>query len=700
MSKAYSPTTDDDDRRLHVTYQKESIEVSTDSYPKAPRYGDPALHPFEESISLGDHDDSCSIVSDGFTTMAPQDTPVLAAAKRMRRKNTVKWYLRLLLLIFATLIGFFVSGVVYYATRLAEYETFEHGFAELSYQVVDSVHQKLSQKFLTLDGLSVSLTSQSLTEAQSSLNGSTWPMTTLPHFTQRATNILAAAKSMSVVIAPLVQNDTIHDWNAFLEANAGEWRSRSDSSTTIAVEEQRSSIPSHQLNSSSWNSTSFRVWQHHPRVSTMINADLLSPPTPSLLAFLSSHQAIIGNIMALVPNENPVKDESTYPLNHYMSMLLANNNTRPPIGSEDVGILVSNIYYPIFDSFIVPGTVGATRSMVGVLSMDIIWQDFLATILNIGNNEEIICILRNRCGQEYTFTVRHDRVVNVMEGDMHPAKYDHLVAAVTFDSLNALVQEQGTFQAEMDDFCLFEIQFYPSTTLEEQYLTFKPAIYTASAAFCFVIIFILSLAYERRVAQVHESAVQYRAVVANLFPPAVRQRMFRQSDEDPKPKLIRQGSAKVARQLSPKTLPRQSRSNPTTRATSYSPLTNVNDLTLMPAKPIADHFPNSTILFADIAGFTSWSSERNPEQVFTLLQSLFNLFDGIAKKRQVFKVETIGDCYLAVTGVPEPQADHALRMTKFARECLYRVRPLLDRLNGTLGKGTSDLAMRIGLHSG
>jgi class 3 adenylate cyclase len=43
-----------------------------------------------------------------------------------------------------------------------------------------------------------------------------------------------------------------------------------------------------------------------------------------------------------------------------------------------------------------------------------------------------------------------------------------------------------------------------------------------------------------------------------------------------------------------------------------------------------------------ILGFTAWSSEREPEQVFALLQSLYQSFDKIAKKRGVFKVETIG----------------------------------------------------------
>ena len=59
--------------------------------------------------------------------------------------------------------------------------------------------------------------------------------------------------------------------------------------------------------------------------------------------------------------------------------------------------------------------------------------------------------------------------------------------------------------------------------------------------------------------------------------------------------------------------------------------------------------------FADISGFTAWSSVREPAQVFKLLETIYRSFDRIAKKRKVFKVETIGDCYVAVTGLPEPQ---------------------------------------------
>ena len=77
-----------------------------------------------------------------------------------------------------------------------------------------------------------------------------------------------------------------------------------------------------------------------------------------------------------------------------------------------------------------------------------------------------------------------------------------------------------------------------------------------------------------------------------------------------------------------------------------------SDLDFLTAEPIAELFPNCTVLFADISGFSAWSSEREPEQVFTLLETIFQTMDRLARRKTVFKVETIGDSYMAVTGLP------------------------------------------------
>jgi Adenylate and Guanylate cyclase catalytic domain/3'5'-cyclic nucleotide phosphodiesterase len=60
----------------------------------------------------------------------------------------------------------------------------------------------------------------------------------------------------------------------------------------------------------------------------------------------------------------------------------------------------------------------------------------------------------------------------------------------------------------------------------------------------------------------------------------------------------------------------------------------------------------------------------------------------------------VGDCYVAVTGLPKPRKDHAVVMVKFARECLRKMVSLTKKLEVRLGPDVSDLAMRVGIHSG
>ena len=64
----------------------------------------------------------------------------------------------------------------------------------------------------------------------------------------------------------------------------------------------------------------------------------------------------------------------------------------------------------------------------------------------------------------------------------------------------------------------------------------------------------------------------------------------------------------------------------------------------------------------------------------------------------MFKVETVGDCYVAVAGLPKPRADHHIAMARFANDCLMKMSLLLPQLEIELGPDTGDLSLRIGLH--
>lgn len=83
--------------------------------------------------------------------------------------------------------------------------------------------------------------------------------------------------------------------------------------------------------------------------------------------------------------------------------------------------------------------------------------------------------------------------------------------------------------------------------------------------------------------------------------------------------------------------------------------------------------------------------------MFVLLEAVFQAFDGIAKQYGVFKVETIGDCYVAVCGVPTANKEHALTMARFARDALDRFNEIVQSdLELTLGPDTADLGLRVG----
>jgi adenylate cyclase len=76
-------------------------------------------------------------------------------------------------------------------------------------------------------------------------------------------------------------------------------------------------------------------------------------------------------------------------------------------------------------------------------------------------------------------------------------------------------------------------------------------------------------------------------------------------------------------------------------------------------KRIADAYPNTTVLFADLVGFTPWAGRTDPDRVVSFLDDLFSRFDALAATCGVEKIKTIGDSDMAVAGAPEPREDHA-----------------------------------------
>ena len=142
-----------------------------------------------------------------------------------------------------------------------------------------------------------------------------------------------------------------------------------------------------------------------------------------------------------------------------------------------------------------------------------------------------------------------------------------------------------------------------------------------------------------------------------------------------------------------------------------------------------------------IIGFEAWSSQREPSQCLNLLETIYDGLDRISRSQGIFKAESSADCYtgksnrnylfglrlpftysslfwclfqfksqhlafslpprrLAATGLPEPRPDHAEAMIRFANDCLKKFRATTKALEVSLGPDTSELMLRVGIHSG
>ncbi|CAB9521897.1 Receptor-type guanylate cyclase gcy [Seminavis robusta] len=115
---------------------------------------------------------------------------------------------------------------------------------------------------------------------------------------------------------------------------------------------------------------------------------------------------------------------------------------------------------------------------------------------------------------------------------------------------------------------------------------------------------------------------------------------------------------------------------------------------------LPDVFVHTTIALLDVQGFSAWSSVREPVQVFQFLERLYASWDVLAAHHGVYKVETVGECYVAATGIPDAQSDHVVRMAKFVSDCCRKMPKFVRKMEEQFGPDTRELQIRAGMNSG
>lgn len=115
------------------------------------------------------------------------------------------------------------------------------------------------------------------------------------------------------------------------------------------------------------------------------------------------------------------------------------------------------------------------------------------------------------------------------------------------------------------------------------------------------------------------------------------------------------------------------------------------------AEPPLDEISVATVLFADVADFTRMSTQLSLEQIKRLMDRVFEELFSIVRKYDGVVDKYIGDCLMAVFGVPLPKADDAARGVSAAldmQEAIALLRPKLEQ------EGLPPIRLRIGVDSG
>ena len=107
----------------------------------------------------------------------------------------------------------------------------------------------------------------------------------------------------------------------------------------------------------------------------------------------------------------------------------------------------------------------------------------------------------------------------------------------------------------------------------------------------------------------------------------------------------------------------------------------------------ADSFADATVLIADVVGFAALAPPVAPARLALILDEIFTLFDGLAEERGLKRIKTLGNSYMAASGVPAPSVDHAGRAAHMALDMIEA----LDRFNE---RTASSLQLRIGIDTG
>jgi hypothetical protein len=267
-------------------------------------------------------------------------------------------------------------------------------------------------------------------------------------------------------------------------------------------------------------------------------------------------------------------------------------------------------YYPIVNDLSRINVAGAPdyqptdHELVGVIVAPFYWRSMIRANMP-ADSKGVVIVFESPCNEAFTYEITGPNVEYVGVGDLHDTKYDHLEErSVLTQQRSFLNSAESTYSgAPLDsETCPITLRLYPAQKMEDAFTTSNPTIFTAGAVGIFLFTSLVFILYdyfvERRQTVVLGTATRSNAIVSSLFPSVVRDQLY------PTGVTTNATDTKKGRL--------QSFLNETVGSETSS------EYQKLIGAPIAELYPDTTVFFANIAGFTAWSSTRSPTDVFHL----------------------------------------------------------------------------------
>eukprot|EP00980_Cylindrotheca_fusiformis_P009000 scaffold1926_cov108-Cylindrotheca_fusiformis.AAC.4 len=586
--------------------------------------------------------------------------------------NVVRARVLVAIILLLAVVG--VATTTNILVRQQERSNFENKFAAYATEILTVSGSNLRQFNEALDSFASSIGAQAATEH--ALRNTSWPFYRLPHWSVQAQKLaqLTGVDETLVAFAPIVQEDKRDEWNRFAAEQNPLWYQESienEGYTRFTAQEL--------VNLTVPFSFYYESDDGHQPLPVTRPGEVVPYFQAYPVGLHPESKTMITNMDAILSSQ---QTEDIYRIAK-VTRRASVGFTRIDIGAES-SIPGSQIVQPIFDG---PDTGAEDREMVAVLLIQLPWLDYFENLLDEGE-DGIIVVIEMACHSfledgtqtltdprhnTFTYQVNGQDAVLLGEADLHDPEYDDLAVHTESSGLRFDPSELP----EGSCVPMQTIHMYPSAELEDSFRTNNDIVYTVVVIVIFVFTTLVFLLYDfsvgRRQRTVMERIMKQDRIVADVFPTAIRDRLYEhqadsadlEGDDEP---LVLDNSLLI-------------------KSSSNSG-----------SLPLAELFPSVTVVFADLVGFTAWSSAREPHHVFILLETIYGAFDKLAYRHGVFKVETVGDCYVSAVGLPEPRKDHAVVACKFARDCIKKMKGATLKLEVSLGPDTSDLELRTGIH--